>query len=87
MNSNDISAISEAVAVDQIILRALLAEFVRQSVQTSDEPERAKRDLLNRLYETIDSHCVPGASEDVLDDFREKARGNIDALLASLPPR
>lgn len=79
--ADDTNDLAHAVAIEQIVLRALLVEFVTQHTKASKNPEESRRELLNGLYEFIDHHRVPGADGEALEVLKEKARGQIDVLL------
>ena len=86
MNSDaDFDALINALAVDQILLRALLLEVVTRHVAQSTEPEKAKREIMTNLYRYIENYETVGMPEAHQRDLREQARRNLHALTSSLP--
>ncbi|MEX2616486.1 MAG: hypothetical protein WD767_10350 [Alphaproteobacteria bacterium] len=82
MDDDQIDRILEAVAVDQIILRALLCESLKRFAKNETSPDEAMREYVNSLYRTIDLYDVPGADAAHMEKLREAARQNIDALVS-----
>jgi hypothetical protein len=71
--------------VDQIILRALLREFVKRLALLSDKPEQAIREIGESLQDFVNGYHVPGCDERELERAKERARMNLDTLIESFP--
>jgi hypothetical protein len=69
--------------VDQIILRALLREFLKRFAQQSADPEKAIREIGDSLQDFVNGYRVPDAENSALEEAKERARMNLDTLLSS----
>ena len=79
--------VSGPLITEQIILRALLREFVKRLAQQSPEPEKIVRLLGESLQDFVNGYGVPGADQMELEGAKERARMNIDALIKSFERR
>lgn len=72
------------LVVEQIILRALLREFVKRLSQQAPNPAQAIREIGESLQDFVNGYEVPGTDQGELERAKEQARMNLDALIKSL---
>lgn len=77
-----IDALLEGLAVYQVIVRALLHEFVRRSAEGAEDYEAAIRRAVDDLHLAVDRLAMPSFNPAISEELKEKARRNIDQTIA-----
>ncbi len=81
--ADDLSELAGSLMVEQIILRALLREVARQFIRQSSDSSQAAREFGEGLQKFVNGCSVQGTDDHEMELAKERARLNIDALMAS----
>lgn len=81
---DNVDEITKNAAVDQIMLRALLREFVKRYAEGSSDRQKSIREIGESLQDFVSGFRVPDVDELMMEQAKEGARMNFDQVIRSL---
>jgi hypothetical protein len=80
-NSDGLRKISDAISIDQMLLRTLPAVFITREVKLSDDPDATLREITEQWHRIIDFYGTTAKVPDAtMEQEKEKARIHIDMI-------
>ncbi len=80
-NSDRWRKVTDAIAIDQMLLRTLAAVLITREVKRSDDPDATLREITEQWHRAIDFYGTTARVPETMEEQdKEKARLHIDML-------